>query len=198
MRFALLLVACLAAGTVEAADNGPKREAMAEAMSRMMEAMGFLGDNAPSGAMPDSMGSALPGAGGWPGLGTSSVMPSLGNPVPYYGMGEMMERFPQPPMPDASMAQPWLAGPLEGVWESPDGGLLIVQGSHYRLYQRCAGHIDGTLALSGDRLLLRNLTLGIEHGFDIALQDGRLALRGDDGQIFFYRRLQLGTYPQGP
>lgn len=154
-------------------------------MARMMEAMGFLAEHA-----DDAMSGSLSGAGGWPGMmGSAPLMPSLGNPVPYYGMGEMMEQLPA--LPGGPMSPPWRAGLLEGIWESPDGGLLIVQGSHYRLYQRCAGFVEGSLRLTSDRLVLRNRAHGIEHGFDTALQDGRLVLRGDDGQLYLYRRLLL-------
>ncbi|MBK1699410.1 hypothetical protein [Thiococcus pfennigii] len=179
-----LALALPAVAAAQADDASRNRAAMADAMTRMMEAMGFLGQGGPS-----------PGTGWWGGPAGLPTMPSLGNPVPYYGMDgmdDMFERLPQGvPMPGESATPPWQAGPLEGLWESPDGGLLIVQGNHYRLYRPCAGHVDGTLQVGADRLLLRNRSQGIEHSFDMARQDGRLALRGADGQIYVYRRLRL-------
>jgi len=167
---------------IQADDANRNRAAMADAMTRMMDAMGFLGDNA-----------TPPSTGWWAAPGGGPMMPSLGNPMPYYGMDQMLERLPQgTPLPGAGETPPWQVGPLEGLWESPNDGLLIVQGNRYRLYQPCAGHVDGTLQVSADRLLLRNRTQGIEHRFEIALQGGRLALRSDNGQIYLYRRLRLG------
>jgi len=196
----LTLVAC-AICSVTAAEDAIDRDAMADVMSRMMEAMGFLGDASRSSALKSLPRSAMGAPFGAPARpptpGTPSGMPGLGPlwgsagpPSPDYGMGEMMERFADE-QGGASDWWSWVPGPLEGVWESPDGGLLIVQGDRYRLYQPGAGYVDGTLRLGDGWLSLHNRRRGIEHRFEIAVQGERLALRSDGGQLFVYRRLRL-------
>lgn len=196
----LILVACTIA-PLAAAEDGIDRDAMADVMSRMMEAMGFLGETSRSSALKSlprgAMGAPF-GAPAWPPpLGAPSGVPGLGSswapssrPGAGFGMDEMMEHFAD----EGSRASDWwswAAGPLEGVWESPDGGLLIVQGERYRLYQPGAGYADGTLRLGGGWLTLRHQSRGIEHRFEIAVQGERLALRSESGQLFVYRRLRL-------
>lgn len=162
--FAVALAAG-ATGSAPASADGAQvgREAMAEAMSRMMEAMGLFGSGAVRGGSGD---------------------------VP--GVGPMMDRFTDTlPTPGGSGPLPWPAGPLEGIWESPDGSLLIVQGNRYRLYQPGAGYVDGRLAIDGSSLKLSTGRQGLERRFEYALQEDRLALRGAGGQVSLYRRLRL-------
>jgi hypothetical protein len=144
------------------ADGGGDRTAMADAMSRMMEAMGFMGPGAQSGARP--FGGGLDQAQRW----GQAMMDGMGKGMPS-----------------------GVAGTLEGLWEAAGGGLLIVQGSAYRLYAPNGAYVDGSLALGGDRLRLWNRTAGFAAELEYALDQGRLVLRDQSGQIYLYRRLEL-------
>lgn len=201
VRPALALIAiCLLVSVVPpvAADT---RSAMADAMVRMMEAMGLFG--AAGGAMsggspgvPNPMGMSgwPPGFGAMPGVPGAGTMPFPGgsqmDPTSQMGqMGQMMERF----NPGSAMtgAMPWTAAPLEGIWEGSDDGLLIVQGGRYRIYAPFSGYIDGDIRIEGDRVALTNRRENFSQEFEYALDQGRLVLRDRQGQIYLYRRLVL-------
>jgi hypothetical protein len=196
-------------GTPAASDSGEARAAMADAMSRMMEAMGFLGSGAESarsmasGQMPGLSGMpgwGMPGSMGMPGWPGMSAPFGSGDPMSQAGrMGEaLMEQMPQgiPGMPPgAAMPQmpsmPWSGGLLQGVWEGASGGVLIVQGPYYRLYSPTGGFIDGRLELRSGELRLYNPSAGFDRRFDYALDQGRMALRDEGGQVYLYRQLVL-------
>jgi len=205
-RFLLahLLLLLLGAAPAVAAESGT-RAAMADAMSRMMEAMGLFGsgtDPARSmyGGMPSPFG--MPGMGmlGWPG-GNMGMPFGGGNQMDQAGRmgGAMWDQFSRsvpgmsqtPQMPQMPQ-MPWSGSGLEGPWEAAGGGLLLVQGSYYRLYAPNGGFVDGTLQVTEDRLRMSNSQAGFDLEFDFALdQEGRLALRDQNGQIYLYRRLIL-------
>ena len=213
-RGARLLCAALAlaaAPVVCDTGQGPDqaREMMADAMSRMMEAMGFLGSGAEgarsmaSGQMPgfSSMpGWGMPGwgmPGGMPGWPSMSAPFGGSDPMSQAGrMGEgLMEQMPRgiPGMPPGvgMPSMPWSGGLLEGVWEGAGGGVLIVQGPYYRLYSPTGGFIEGRLELGSGDLRLHNAAAGFDRRFDFALDQGRLALRDEGGQVYLYRQLVL-------
>ncbi|MEY6430982.1 hypothetical protein ABC977_01010 [Thioalkalicoccus limnaeus] len=147
------------------------REAMADAMSRMMEAMGAFG-NIPA---PD------------PNLMTPPRMDeSMG-----HGLRPFLEPFDGSLSDLGEIVGQGTGRPFEGLWESPTGGLLIVQGRFYRLYEPGAGYVEGTLSHDDRQVRMRNRHEGFEHRFDYALHDDGIALRGEGGQIFVYRRLRL-------
>jgi hypothetical protein len=203
LRFLSIVLVCLL-GLAAPSPADDTRSAMADAMVRMMEAMGLFGSTGGSfssgppgwsnpmgmsgwpsgfGAMP-----AMPGMPGMPGAG-SVPMPSPGgtpmDPTTQMGqMGQMMERF-------APGAAPWGTGPLEGIWEGSDDGLLIVQGERYRLYAPLSGSIDGDIRVKGDRVELSNQRESFTQEFEYALDQGRLVFRDRHGQIYLYRRLVL-------
>lgn len=157
-----LLAPAMLGGQVRAAE-GVDRQAMADAMSRMMEAMGFGRSGAPFSGSP------------WSGGGVDGARRS--------GQ-ETMNGF-------ASGLVPGSASALEGLWEAAGGGLLIVQGGRYRLYAPSGAFVDGSLALSGARLKMWNRRTGFASELDYALDQGRLALRDSSGQIYLYRSLVL-------
>jgi len=191
-----LLVLCSSGAR---ADAGASRQAMADGMARMMEAMGFLGSGANTAnsmargqmpGMPSPFG--MPGLGmGMPGMPSSGMPFSGGNQMDQAGRmgGTMMDQFSQTVPGMGQM--PWSGSALEGVWEIAGGGLLIVQGSNYRLYAPDGGYVDGTLQVSGDRLQMANARAGFVLQFDYALDQGRLAMRDQSGQVYLYRRLVL-------
>ncbi|HSO81077.1 hypothetical protein [Thiocapsa sp.] len=196
-----IIATCLAVSVAlpVAADT---RSAMADAMVRMMEAMGLFGA-AGGGMSGGSPGVPNPmGMSGWPsGFGAMPGVPDAGT-MPFPGgsqmdptsqvsqMGQMLERF----NPGGAMTgtMPWTAGPLEGIWEGSDDGLLIVQGGRCRIYAPFSGYIDGDIRIAGDRVELTNRRESFSQEFEYALDQGRLVLRDRQGQIYLYRRLVLG------
>ncbi|QGU33591.1 hypothetical protein [Thermochromatium tepidum] len=136
---------------------------MAHAIARMMESMGFTGQVEPRSPAP--------------------VAPPAPMGMPSWGMlGQM---------PGAAATSPWAGSVLEGVWEDNQGGLLIVQGGFYRLYAACRGYIEGEIRVWSDRVELSNRAENFTQTFEFALDQGRLALRDRNGQLYLYRRLVL-------
>ncbi len=162
---ALVLVLSL---TPPAAAQETMAEAMGNAIARMMESMGFASTGAPGATptMPDPANSM--GMSGWP------------------------SAFGNLSLPGGGGAMPWSGSVLEGIWEDNQGGLLIVQGRFYRLYAPGRGAIDGDLRVESNRVELANRQENFIQPFEFALDDGRLALRNQSGQVFLYRRLVLG------
>ncbi len=144
--------------------EGMDQEAMAEAMARMMDAMGFAGSGAEPGAMPFAGGGGMDQARRW---GQSMID----------GLGKGMST--------GSTAA------LEGLWEAAGGGLLIVRAGRYRLYAPNGVFADGSLAASGDRVRMWNRTAGFAAELEYALDQGRLVLRDQSGQLYLYRQLVL-------
>ncbi len=171
------------------------REAMAEAMARMMETMGLL-DPSPMTSMPS-------GASGWlPGLGGYGMPGAAPWGLPFQGAagtmgkgGEMLEQLSKPMAGGTGGTGPfrWGGAPLEGIWEGRNGELLIVQGNRFRIYPGNAGYLDGYLQISGGRLAMYNPSDDSARPFEYAESEGRLVLRDASGQLLLYRRLWLNT-----
>jgi hypothetical protein len=185
--WALLLVLFVA---VSGETRGGTREAMADAMVRMMEAMGFL-DSGPS--------AGFPGGSGWaPAFGSFAMPGSIPWGSPYqdpshaFGMGEAMKQFSRG-MPPTGSGQPfpWMGGQLEGIWEGRGGELLIVQGNRFRIYAGNAAHVDGYVMVRSDRVALYNPIDANTQLYQYAESEGRLVLKDADGQLYLYRRLRL-------
>ena len=194
---ALLAVLALLAGTVPATAedvSAAPRAAMAEAMAKMMEAMGFLGPALP-GSMPSPVPGVMPGMlpsplTGMPGATDPKTLMDQGMEKGGAALQQMTEGMKMPDTPASFM--PWgTPSRLDGVWEGRNGELLIVQGNRFRIYPGASHYVDGYIQLQGDRLALYNP--GNEHirPFEFAESEGRLALRDPAGTLFLYRRLWL-------
>ena len=193
----LLALLALLAGTVPAAAedvSAAPRAAMAEAMAKMMEAMGFLGPALP-GSMPSPVPGVMPGMlpsplTGMPGAADPKTLMDQGMEKGGAALQQMTEGMKMPDTPASFM--PWgTPSRLDGVWEGRNGELLIVQGNRFRIYPGASHYVDGYIQLQGDRLALYNP--GNEHirPFEFAESEGRLALRDPAGTLFLYRRLWL-------
>lgn len=197
--FCLLLV-LLGAPPLPAQARGGTREAMADAMAKMMEAMGLL-DDAPSSAMPtDPMSMASPfGGSGWgPPAGGMPWGSPFQDPSRAFGMAEVMKQFSRNVPPPGSGMSPWRGSRLEGIWEGRGGELLIVQGNRFRIYAGNTSYVDGYLHIDGDRLALYNAAEKQAQPFKYAESDGRLVMRGKEGEIYLYRRLRLDGRAASP
>jgi hypothetical protein len=196
----VLAITLLFATEALAEDAGAApRAAMADAMSRMMEAMGFLNPPsspglpmttplAPLSGMPGGL--SIPGMTGIP--GASSWPAPSGDPSGLMGKGgEVMKQMTEGMKSSGGALSSSPVSRLDGVWEGRNGELLIVQGNRFRIYPGSSGYVDGYLQLSGDRLAMYNPENAHISPFDFAESDGRLALRDRNGSHFLYRRLWL-------
>lgn len=197
----LLCAACTDSGSAQAGT----REAMADAMAKMMEAMGML-DNGPATSAP----MAPPfGPSGWtPGFGSFGMPGTSPWNMPFQDPsgamskgGEMMNQFSQRmPIPGdytGKQGFPWIPTRLDGVWEGRSGELLIVQGNRFRIYPGTAGFVDGYIQTRGDRLAMYSPADDSARPFEFAESEGRLVLRDVAGQLFLYRRLWLDETQSG-
>jgi len=200
-RFALAFLLWSAMGVVGCDVRAGPREAMADSMVKMMEAMGVF-DTSAMTSMPMGPAAALgpsawnPGFGGFGMPGASPWSGAMQDPSGAMEKGgEMMKQFSNGMnMPEGMGAGmfPWSPGTrLEGIWEGRNGELLIVRGNRFRIYPGNAGYVDGYLQLSGDRLAMYNPEDANIRPFEYAESDGRLVLRDDTGTLYLYQRLWL-------
>jgi hypothetical protein len=162
-RFLLLLG--LVVVPVMAGEGTVNRQAMADAMSEIMESMGLFGSGS-GAAKGDLHGPSGDSWGRVEEMGRQ-MMDGLDKTVP--------------------------SGGLEGLWEAAGGGLLIVQGSNFRLYANNGAYVDGGIQMNGSRVRMVSrrgrFTLDLEYAQD---QD-RLAMRDQRGRVYLYRRLILNS-----
>jgi len=179
-------------------------EAMAEAMVRMMEAMGLF-DRRPPGYGLDPRGPmSMMGPLGPSGWGTVRGLwddPAAGG-SPGRALAELMRRFAPAAGADPGWGGdawdlPWSPSRLEGVWEGRDGELLIVQGGRFRIYAPNMQQVDGRIEIRDDRLALYNPAIQYTKPFEFAESGGRLVMRDLDGALYLYRRLRLDGWPRG-
>ncbi|MBP8197105.1 MAG: hypothetical protein KAX64_00940 [Chromatiaceae bacterium] len=193
----VLAITLLFATEALAEDPGAApRAAMADAMSRMMEAMGFLNPPTSPGLPMTTPLSGMPGGFSIPGMtgmpGSSSWPAPGGDPSGLMGKGgEVMKQMTEGMKSSGGALSSSPGSRLDGVWEGRNGELLIVQGNRFRIYPGSSGYVDGYLQLSGDRLAMYNPENAHISPFDFAESDGRLALRDRNGSHFLYRRLWL-------
>jgi hypothetical protein len=159
-----------------AADPSAPTRAFAEAMARMMDAMGLLGDEGAAAPMPMPMTPPpMPGADG--------AMPGMDDMADW--VRELPGSVELPGMPG------WKRTGLDGIWEGRAGGLLIVQAHRFRLYSGQGGYIDGLIQQRGDRIAIYDPARDIVRPYEFAQHQGRLVLRDAAGQVYLYRRLWL-------
>ncbi|WP_295543460.1 hypothetical protein [uncultured Thiohalocapsa sp.] len=175
-----LLLALPAPQPALGADVSASARVFAEAMARMMDAMGLFGD----------VDVPAPGAGAMPGFGSPfgmGQMPMSGMPDGMPDMGAWMQQMPGmvqlPSMPG------WRRTSLDGVWEGRDGGLLIVQAHRFRLYAPHGDYVEGLIQQRGDRIALYDPEHDVARPYEFAQHQGRLVLRDPSGQVYLYRRL---------
>ncbi|MBB1075813.1 hypothetical protein HUU62_15520 [Rhodoferax sp. 4810] len=169
IRFICLLLLCLLLPYRAVADDTALMQMMTQAMARMMAAMAQLPPVQSNSSSPAPPATDMT----WPWL-----LP-FANPVQTFSL----------PMPNQLLAPAVTA--LDGVWEGRDGGLLIIGGTRFRLYQPNAGHVDGLLQRRDNQLALYNPSNGVTNAYEYAESQGRLALRDRSGNLFLYRRLWL-------
>ncbi|TVQ93522.1 MAG: hypothetical protein EA400_02380 [Chromatiaceae bacterium] len=174
LALALAAPVTLAAGT---------RDAIANMMARMMEAMGLFTDE---GMAAEALAPFYPNPYAMPGMSQFAPGAWPWNP----SAGAAGEGFPNIPGWPRSPAVPGATG-LDGVWEGRDQGLLIIQGARFRLQAAQGGHVEGYIQRRGERLAMYEPTSDSVRGYEVAEHQGRLVLRDSDGRVYLYRRLWL-------
>jgi len=185
----LLVILVIVPGS-GAAQQGT-REVMADAMARMMEAMGLF-DSAHLDSM--SPGDPLGGLSWGSVSGASRGSPSRDRSQAS-AMQEMMQQFTRqmtsPGGGGDGWPADWTPSRLEGIWEGRDGELLIIQGSRFRIYSSAMQRVDGLMQIRGERLALYNPLDHRARPFEFAEFQDRLVIRDLSGQVYLYRRLRL-------
>jgi len=198
--FVVALLAWTSSGILGGDVQADARNAMVEAMVKMMQAMGVFDPSSlpsmPMGTVPvdpyawnpgvSSFG--MPGASAWSGAvqDPSAAMEKGGDMVKQFSDGMRM-----PKDIGTGLFPGSLGTPLEGIWEGRGGELLIVQGNRFRIYPGNAGYIDGYFQLRGERLAMYNPKNANIRPFEYAESEGRLVLRDEAGTLYLYRRLWL-------
>lgn len=84
---------------------------------------------------------------------------------------------------------------LDGIWLGRNGNALLIRDGNLRLFASNYAHYqDAELIVRPPRMTLRSLEGDWEHEFDYAYQNGRLILRGSDGNLLLYRRLEMDRW----
>ncbi len=181
------VLSLLISGLSIGADQRGAGEVMADAMTRMMDAMGFSpsgerGANSLSGVMDSVPGQSQAQSQA---QGFAKALPGhFGHPLWEFGLPEAYRSFSAEP-------GAWRPTPFDGIWEERAGGLLIVRGRRFRLYQPNAGYVDGLIQQRGNRVALYNPATQAARPYEFALHQSRLALRDPAGTLFLYRRLWM-------
>jgi len=196
-----LLVLLLLPVPGSSAPQQDAREIMANAMARMMDAMGLFdstaGGQSGFGLPADPLSAMGPSrAAGWRSPYGMPWGGPLQDPSRAFAMGEAMRQFSEhvpgrkSPFRDGWPA-PWTASRLEGVWEGRDGELLVVQGNRFRIYSPDMKRVEGLIQIRGERLALYNPQNEHAQPFEFAESQGRLVMRDLAGRDYLYRRLRL-------
>ena len=92
-----------------------------------------------------------------------------------------------PPRSSASRTQL-----LDGVWMGRNRSILMIRDGYLRAFAYSLAHFeDAEIYLDPPLLQIRNLDTGILREFEFVYRGGKLAMRDDNGQLLFYRRLNL-------
>lgn len=179
----ILLVLFLTPATAADSGGGGRGLALADAMLGMMDRLGMLGERNPqwprqnhwTGGMPwQSMGGVAPGMGGaWPG--------------PAYPWTSVDPQGWFPVQPGNHR--------LNGLWQGLGGERLLIDVPRFRLQADARRSVQGRLVLRDNHLMMQTEDAGRPLVFEFAENQGRLALRGADGNLYLYRLIQRPGNP---
>ena len=85
--------------------------------------------------------------------------------------------------------------PLDGIWQGQGGELVLVMYGNFRIYANADTYRDGRYEVRNDRLIMSDPETGAERAYEFALSEGRLVLRGVDGQLLLFRQLPIPIPP---
>lgn len=85
--------------------------------------------------------------------------------------------------------------PVDGIWLGGGGELVLVMYGHFRIYADTDVYRDGRFVISDDRLLMYDPASERRMVFDYYLEDGRMLLRGEWGDILVFKQLPIPIPP---
>lgn len=137
----------------------------------------------PSG-MPGSMG-GMPGSmGSMPGISPWTMPGGMTNSIPGNIPFNQWNRF----IP--SEKQNDYKTPLDGRWQGQTGEILAISNGRFRIYQQRNKYKEGQLFIQqNNRLVLQHSDTGNSSFFEYAESNGQLVLRGENGQLLLFRRI---------
>jgi len=163
----------VAVATVTAADydTSALSDAMARAMTLMMETMARMANKRGGGALPPDYT--------WPPPGWEH----------FYDAG----RPPFPPYPPPAHEGPPVSI-LEGTWLGNAGDILVIHGVRFRIFMDEAHFTEGIFRIDGNLLTMTNLENHTSRIYEFAMQQGRLVLRDADGNLMLYKRFSREAF----
>ena len=111
----------------------------------------------------------------------------------FSGPGQYINPYSSPWTADRLPSPYGGSGPLDGTWISNSQILLIVKNGFARIYWSRDEYQDYYLKIGPGQLLFRDAESGVVRQFDMALQQGRLALRNRQGQMTLFRKYHSGV-----
>jgi hypothetical protein len=132
---------------------------------------------APQGGLP---GSAWPG-----GLPLQSPLPGWGG-FPAQGAFPQTSPYPQS-LPSLS--------PMDGIWLGRGGEIVLVMYGHFRIYASAEIYRDGRFEIIGNRLIMYDLESDRRMIFDYYLEEGRMLLRNQVGDLLMFKQLPIPVPP---
>ncbi len=132
-------------------------------------------------SMPGSMG-GIPG--GMPGTSPWTMPGGMTNSLPGNMPLNQWNRF----IP--SERQNNYKTPLDGRWRGQTGEILAINNGRFRIYKRRNRYKEGQLIMQqNNRLVLQHADTGISSFFEYAESNGQLVLKGKNGQLLLFRRI---------
>ena len=141
---------------------------------------------------------SLSGLSGYP-LG------GFGSPVsPWVGGMPMQSPLPggggipmQPGIPQASPIPqiPNTLSPVDGIWLGRGGEIVLVMYGHFRIYASAEVYQDGRFEIRGAHLLMYDPQSERRMVFEYYLDDGRMILRNEAGDLLLFKQLPIPIPP---
>ena len=88
---------------------------------------------------------------------------------------------------------------LDGIWLERNGNAMMIRDGFIRLYASSYAHFeDAELTLTPPMMSIRSLDSDRVREFQYAYKSGRLILKGPDGNLLLYRRMDMDRWlPKG-
>ncbi|HEB95323.1 MAG TPA: hypothetical protein ENI96_02690 [Sedimenticola thiotaurini] len=123
-------------------------------------------------------GMTTPGSMPWP------QMPGSAPANPFWG-----NTYQAPPAGGGTLPPP-ARSPLDGRWQGRSGEILEVRDGRFRIYQDADSYREGVIDRVDDsHLSMRDPASGVSRDYEYAVNEGRLVLRDDAGNLLLYRQI---------
>jgi hypothetical protein len=197
----LLLVLSLAIPAPAGAWTESPSGIMSRAMIEMMDSLGDLAQ-AYKGRTNWSYGNRYSPNYSWSGI--------AGQPRYGYGTSGAYDQNPfytpplQSPLPGTGNIPPLISplpgdvppqSPVDGIWIGRNGEIVLVMYGHFRIYASAETYRDGRFRISEDRLSMLDPASGRSMEFEYLLDDGRMILRNEWGDILLFKQLPIPIPP---